>query len=54
MMQMRPARRLKWRGNSEPERRVAELLVRLDLELPKRNLILGETPRTLSVQPREI
>ncbi len=29
---------------ARPERRVAELLTRLDLELPARNRILGEMP----------
>ncbi len=29
---------------ARPERRVAELLTRLDLELPTRNRILGEVP----------
>lgn len=29
---------------ARPERRVAELLVRLGLDLPARNLILGEAP----------
>jgi transposase len=35
---------------ARPERHVAELLARLDLELPRRNLILGDTDRAEAVK----
>jgi transposase len=37
---------------ARPERRVAELLARLDLELPRRNRILRETPLPACAAPR--